>query len=192
MRFRALQPEILRSIAELTVLTRFDVYVFNLVLVVFCRRLSCDSFLKLMISRICKWLKLTMLLLVYFVVLGIKRILSFKAKWCIDFMSMSPFLQAVFRVTIKLLKGIQKPKSGCHQRLQMFLRLLSIGLLIDSTKRLYLIIQLVATYAEVALLNLWAILLGLSFLLGLNVELEAYVDIFDVVYIAHVVYNFAV
>lgn len=62
--------------------------------------------------------------------------------------------------------------------------------LIDSSECL----DLVATYAEISLLGLWAILLCLTLralALRLDVKLEAYVDVPDVIYISHVVYDFA-
>ena len=63
-------------------------------------------------------------------------------------------------------------------------------ILIDGSECL----DLVATYAEVSLLALWAILLCLTLgalALRLDVKLEAYVDVPDVIYISHVVYDFA-
>ena len=61
-----------------------------------------------------------------------------------------------------------------------------IVLLINGSKCL----DLVTTYAEISLLDLWAILLCLTLALRLDVKLEANIDVFDVIYVSHVVYDF--
>ena len=61
-----------------------------------------------------------------------------------------------------------------------------ISFLINSSKCL----DLVTTYAEISLLDLRAILLCLTLALGLDVKLEAYIDVFDIIYDSHIVYQF--